>query len=141
MTFFVCFNLLLRFLVIEIEYYILYSDSNNDLDKIKKDLAELGQQLSEQNKKRKESIDKWFEDQGIKPRPLSEILKEKMQHSGELSEKRPQEVAEGSENKRRETEAKDSLNKVDKNIKQDSSDVVNDGAEPTPLTDLDGGDG
>ena len=51
MTFFVCFNLLLRFLVIEIEYYILYSNSNNEIEKVKKALAELDQKILDQNKK------------------------------------------------------------------------------------------
>ena len=45
---------------------------------------------------------------------------------------------------RKEDLANDKLNKElldkEKKSKQDSSDVVNDGSEPTPLTDLDGGD-
>lgn len=109
MTFFVCFNLLLRFLVIEIEYYILYSDSNNKFEKAKKALAELDQKSLDQNKIHKESIEKSLEILNKQPTGNKEAAKKESAEQGQIS-------------------------------KQDSSNVVNDGSEPTPLTDLDGGD-
>lgn len=109
MTFFVCFNLLLGFLVIEIEYYILYSDSNDKWEETRKSLAELDKTVSKQTKKDLESIEKTFEMWNKQSTANKEAAKKESGEQGQTS-------------------------------KQDSSNVVNDGSEPTPLTDLDGGD-
>lgn len=104
MTFFVCFNLLLGFLILEIEYYILYSGTNNKGAEAIKNVAELGEKLAKQNKERLEQLKN------------SELPADKK-------------AVENYEAERKKLLAK-----------QDSSNVVNDGSEPTPLTDLDGGD-
>nr|YP_010743642.1 hypothetical protein QAZ32_mgp51 [Diaporthe sojae]WET30388.1 hypothetical protein [Diaporthe sojae] len=108
MTFFVCFYILLGFLVLEIEDYILYSDSEGKFAEAIKELIELDKKVREQNKKYKKWLD---EESSLNKKP--------------------------TDNK--ETAKKESIEQGQKS-KQDSSNVVDDGSEPTPLTDLDGGD-
>lgn len=103
MTFFVCFNLLLGFLILEIEYYILYSDSDSKLAEAIQNLRELEEKLSKQTKERLEQI----------------------KNSKSSADKKANEDFEAEKKER---------------VKQDSGNVVNVGSEPTPLTDLDGGD-
>lgn len=111
MTFFICFYILLGFLVLEIEYYIFYSNSDNKPTEVIKELLELDKKTREQNKKHLESIEKSFPEIFNKNRTggNKETAKKESVEQGQIS-------------------------------KQDSSNVVNDGSEPTPLTDLDGGD-
>lgn len=111
MTFFVCFNLLLGFLI-KFSFVVYVKDSDNkhvdnsnqekpsghnaSEQKAPQHILDLEAELDKRHKKNKELLKKWHESQ-------------------------------------------ESLDK-EKRSKQDSSNVVNDGSEPTPLTDLDGGD-
>lgn len=118
MTFFVCFYLLLGFLIIEIEYYILYSDSDSKRAEAIKNVAELGEKLAKQHKEQLEQVKK------------SELPTDKKAVEDYEAEKKEfPDFDERMVNSRKKLLAK-----------QDSSNVVNDGSEPTPLTDLDGGD-
>lgn len=99
MTFFVCFNLLLGFLI-KGHFFVYVNDTNNKDNSSKpgapQHILDLEKLLNEQHKQRKADLESWKQTQ-------------------------------------------ESLDK-EKKSKQDSSNVVNDGSEPTPLTDLDGGD-
>lgn len=118
MTFFVCFNLLLRFLILEIEYYILYSDSDSKRAEAIKNVSELGDKLAKQNKAQ------------LELQKNSELAADKKAFKDHEAEKTE---FPDFEERRANRWAKE-------RIKQDSGNVVNDGSEPTPLTDLDGGD-
>jgi len=118
MTFFVCFSLLLGFLILEIEYYILYSDSK--FKDAMKNVAELGEKLSKQTK---ENLDKLKNSDGV--------LDKKVVKDNEAEKKEFPDFEERTANR---------WKKSSEGPKQDSSNVVDDGSEPTPLTDLDGGD-
>ena len=109
MTFFVCFYLLLGFLIIHsIIVYVKGSSSDKDAGNSNKESDNFNKGSSNEANASKSSAPQHILD--------LEAYLDKMQ----------------KENRRK-------LN--EKPSKQDSSDVVNDGSEPTPLTDLDGGDG
>lgn len=101
MTFFVCFYLLLGFLIKHSFIVYVNGSSNNDVDNTNQGSS------NEPNANKSKA-----------PQFLLEL--------------------EAQLNK----QLKEDIRKANKKpSKQDSSDVVNDGSEPTPLTDLDGGDG
>ena len=109
MTFFVCFYLLLGFLIIySIIVYVKGSSSDQDAGNSNKESDNFNKGLSNEANASNSSAPQHILD--------LEAYLDKMQ----------------KENRRK-------LN--EKPSRQDSSDVVNDGSEPTPLTDLDGGDG
>ena len=109
MTFFVCFYLLLGFLIIHsIIVYVKGSSSDKDAGNSNKESDNFNKGSSNEPNANKSSAP---------------------QHILELQEY--------LDTMQREQRRK--LN--EKPSRQDSSDVVNDGSEPTPLTDLDGGDG
>lgn len=160
MTFFVCFNLLLGF--INLDSILLYvsgkkrsrSDeseeevkhSSNKKEELEKELAGYEQDFN--NIDRALHLDK----------KLPDSQKEFNAEANQLKKDYPSFFDEDSENTTKEgldqlkeylegeaSHAKsiyDELNTFHENkkIKQDSSEVVNDGSEPTPLGDLDGGE-
>lgn len=111
MTFFVCFSLLLGFLN---KYsFIVYvnGSSNKDVDN--------------------SSLQK--------PSGSNANEQKAPQHILDLAEKLDKQHKKNKEDLKKWQEYQESLDK-EKRSKQDSSNVVNDASEPTPLTDLDGGE-
>ena len=111
MTFFVCIYLLLGFLIKD-SFIIYVKDSGN------KEVDNSHQGSSNEPNANKSSAP---------------------QHILDLEALLNKQNKEALERLNKDKEARERLNK-DKESKQDSSNVVNDGSEPTPLTDLDGGD-
>lgn len=113
MTFFVCFSLLLGFLILIKDSFIVYvnGSSNKDID----------------NTSQK------------KPGESSANEQKAPQHILDLEEKLDKQHKKDKEKLKEWQQYQESLDK-EKRSKQDSSNVVNDASEPTPLTDLDGGD-
>ena len=109
MTFFVCICLLLGFLI-KYSFIVYVKDSGNkDAD----------------NASEKKSGEAYAKERTAP------------QHLLDLEEKHNKEHEEQKKHLERWKENLESLDK-EKRSKQDSSNVVNDGSEPTPLTDLDG---
>ncbi|GAA4910287.1 hypothetical protein GCM10023405_35410 [Streptomonospora salina] len=163
MTFFVCFSLLLRFIISDsILLYVTgkkrsrsdeseeeVKHSSNEKEELEKELAGYEQDFN--NIDRALRLDK----------KLPDSQKEFNAEANQLKKDYPAFFDEDSENTTKEGldqlkeylegEASKAKSKYDelntfrptvenKKIKQDSSEVVNDGSEPTPLGDLDGGE-
>ena len=121
MTFFVCFNLLLGFLI---KYFFIVGDY---VYVAVKGFSNSGGDDSAGNSSQKKSSES-NANQQTAPQHILDLEEE----HDRIHKQRKEDLANWKLNQ-------ELLNK-EKKSKQDSSDVVNDGSEPTPLTDLDGGD-
>jgi len=115
MTFFVCFNLLLGFLIKY--FFIVYvkGSINND-----------GSEAAGNSSQKRSSESN--ANQQTAPQHILDLQEE----HDRMHKQRKEDLANWKSNQE--------LLDKEKKSKQDSSDIVNDGSEPTPLTDLDGGD-
>lgn len=162
MTFFVCFSLLLRFIISdsillyvsgkkrersdESEEEVEHSSNNKEKQKLEKELGGYEQEFKDI--KRALQLDKNLPDSQKKFNGEAKQLKE--DYPSFFDEDSENTTKEGLEQLKEylEGEASHAKSKYDelnafhenKKIKQDSSEVVNDGSEPTPLGDLDGGE-
>jgi GTPase involved in cell partitioning and DNA repair len=160
MTFFVCFNLLLRFIISD--SILLYASgkkrerldeseeevmhSKNRKEKLEKELAGYGEDLKDIE--RSLQLDKNLPDSQKEFNAEAKQLKE--DYPSFFDEDSENTIKEGLEQLKQYLEGEvnsaksknDELNTFHENkkIKQDSSGVVNDGSEPTFIGDLDGGE-
>nr|ATI20349.1 hypothetical protein [Juglanconis sp.] len=160
MTFFVCFNLLLGFIISDYIFYVSgkkrersdeseesENSSNKDQkEKLEKELAGYGQDFKDIEKALQ--LDKKLPDSQKEFNAEARHLKkdyptffdEDSENTTKEGLEQLKEYLEGEANLAKSKYNNLPISHENKRFKQDSSEVVNDGSEPTPLGDLDGGE-